>query len=152
MPTLSDVLLVEPNRTAVIKDVAQMYTDHIMQLKGLKGMALRTGLSMFKAARPNAMEEAISRLIPESLTELDADFQAWSALPAGRPDFGSFLLRDPKAFGVRIMAVVDARVDRSNNPTLKSAFGKLRSNVSSEFEALAPQLARTIGVHVMKAV
>jgi len=150
VPTLSEQLLSEPRRSALINDLAVLFENHVGSLKGLKGMGMKTGLSMLRAARPNALPEAVTRLLPESLAHLEPEYSAWQKAGA-KQGFDAYLLRDQAKLTDRLIGVVDDRVGASQNSTLRTMYPKLRGNIASEVSALAPRLAQILVRHLNAA-
>lgn len=156
MPTLSEQVLTEPNRQALIEEVAALIEAHVAALKGLKGIGLRTGLGMLKAARHNAVPEAVSRLLPGAMEALEPDYQAFLSRyadlkTAGKPaprNFGEYLAGQPAATAEALMGVVDARVSSSRNTTLASVYPKLRGSIASEIEPAIPKLAGAVAKYL----
>lgn len=156
MPTLVEQVMTEPQRQALIEDLAAIIEAHVAGLKGLKGIGLRTGLGMLKAARQNAVPEAVSRLLPGAVEALEPDYQAFLAQGSGskaspRPatrDFGDYLSRKPAAVAEALMGVLDARVASSRHSTLSSVYPKLRSSIATEIEPAMPKLAGALAKYV----
>lgn len=153
--------MAEPRRQALIEDLASIIETHVEGLKGFRGIALRTGLSLLKAARHNAVPEAVSRLLPDAVEALEADYQAFLAQRAdtatafgstlgAASGFADLLSRNPAAVAGTLMRVLDARVAGSQHPTLRSAYPRLRSSIASEIEPAIPKLAGTLAKHLSK--
>lgn len=162
MPTLVEQLMAEPQRQTLIEDLAAIVEAHVADLKGIRGMTLRTGLSLLKAARHNAVPEAVSRLLPGAATALEADYQAFLArhadtataagpTPQGAIGFGDYLHSQPSAVAKALMDALDARVAGSQHPTLRSAYPRLRSAIAAEIEPAVPKLADALAKHLLLA-
>jgi hypothetical protein len=127
MTTLADVLLEPSRRNALVRDLVALAHRHVAQRSGLRGMTLRAGLAGFERLHPEAVAQAIERLLPELAVALDD----------GRP-----------LTTATLMSVADARVARSRNPAVRSLYAKFRGIAKREAEEIVPGLAGVIAKHL----
>lgn len=112
---------------------------------GLRGMSLKTGLAVLKAARPGVLERAVQRLLPEFIDALEPLYQAFRA--SSDRDFAVFLGKHGRDATQALLAVADLRV-REASPAVQGAYARLRKLAESEVEAALPAVARTIQAHL----
>jgi hypothetical protein len=143
MTTLAEVLLAPARRDALVAQTARWVDDYVAALSGLRGMALRTGLAAARAARPDAVERGVARLLPEFAAALEPFWQDFRA--SGGRDFGEYLREHAPAASAAMMARVDARVARSSHRALATAYRRLRGTLAAELERMLPEIARRIG-------
>lgn len=145
MKTLADILLAPGQRDAVIRDASQLIEEHVGSRGGLRGVSLKTGLAMVKAARPGILDRAVRKLLPEFAQALDPLFQEFQSLPDG--DFAAYLQKHSGRATAALLAVADARI-REASPMARGAYGRLRGSAEDEVRATLPGLARLIDRHL----
>lgn len=143
MTTLADILLAPERRDALITNIASWIERYVHESHGLRGMALKAGLSAAKAARHDAVERAVTRLLPEFANALEPFHQRF--LATGERNFADYLRRHAKEASAEMMAVTDVRIAASPNRTLHAGYKRLRGTLASELEKLLPDIARMIG-------
>lgn len=142
MPKLADSLLAEGRREAVIAELAQLIDDYVDQLKGLKGMALRTAFNMLKGNDSTAVHGAMAKMMPDFVAGLEPLYQDF--LKQKGKDFAAHMKAHPHEALGALIGVTDARVARSSNATLKSVYKKIRSTIESELQGVLPSLGAVI--------
>lgn len=138
---LADVLLAPQQRDAVIADTVQLIESRISGIGGLKGISLKTGLAMVKAAKPGIMVKATQRLLPEFIAALDPLYQSF--LNSAERDFSAFLRKHDRQVTTALLSIADARV-RQASPGIQSSYGKFRKLAEDEVKAAVPDLAKLI--------
>jgi len=140
--SLSEKLLVEPVRTAVIADLVKVVDQEVSDKKGFSGAAVKAGYAAGKKVMPNLAERAVTRLLPDFATAADPywkDFQA-----SGGGDFGQYLAdRGPEA-SQALLAVTDAKVATTSREALKRAYKPLRGKAADHVQAALPRLGTVL--------
>jgi hypothetical protein len=146
MPALADIVLTANNQNALIADSVQLIEDRIAARGGLRGIAMKTSLSLLKAARPDMLTRAMRVLLPEFVSVLDPLYQDFAAASAKdrQGDFASFLRSRSDLAVAALLGVTDARAARAQNPLVKSVYGRLRGGAESEVEAALPDFAKIL--------
>lgn len=142
MKSLNEILLGGADKEAVIAEVAQMIEAHVASRGGLRGIALRTGFKMLKAAKPGIVERASAKLLPEFLEALEPLHRQF-AEGAAKGDFAAHLQRHYAAASKALIGVADRRVARAN-PTVQSYYEKFGKDAEEHVRDLLPSLARII--------
>ncbi|MES0874514.1 DUF6918 family protein [Sinimarinibacterium thermocellulolyticum] len=145
MKTLADLLLASGRADAVVADAVRLIERHVGSRAGLRGMGLKTGLTMVKAARPGIVERAVRRLLPEFAQALDPIYQAFRA--SARSDFADFLQQHSPQATAALLAVADRRIGQAS-PIAQSAYAKLRGSAEAELHAAMPALAELLARHL----
>ncbi|MGH8505312.1 MAG: DUF6918 family protein [Stenotrophobium sp.] len=146
MDTLTDILWVPAHKGALITGCVQLIESRIASRGGLKGMALKTGLSMLKARKPGILERATAKLLPDFIAALDPLYQ--QCVSGGNQNFPLFLqLHAPRATQA-LLTVADRRVAASDSHSTKATYAKLRGSAETEVLAGIPGLAKLIGQHL----
>ena len=141
-PQLADLLLDENERPKVVAEVSHLIESQVSAKRGFSGTALRTAMSMARKASPNAIPNSVDHLLPEFCQTLQPHFEAFQAQGSGT--FADYVEQRKAEISDEILAVTDVRAERSNNKTLKSMYGKLRSTAEEEVRNVAPGLARIV--------
>ena len=146
MTTLAELLLAPERRDAINGKTAAWIERYVHESSGLRGMALKTGLKAAKAARPDAVERAVSRLMPEFAVALEPYWQRFRA--SGEKDFAVYLKRHASEASAAMMARTDERIAASSNKTLHAGYKRMRGTLANELERMLPDIARMIGKSV----
>ncbi|HUR41274.1 MAG TPA: hypothetical protein VM240_08910 [Verrucomicrobiae bacterium] len=142
MTTLKELLLGGDRRDAAVRGMTDWVERFVVEKSGLRGIALRAGLSAAKAARPDIVPRAVARLLPEFADALEPLWQRFQK--SGERDFGAFLKRHSEEAGAAIMGVADARVAASSNRALHSGYKGLRGTLEKELDNLLPGIAKML--------
>ena len=142
MKGLADILLASQHKKAVVADCVQLIETHVASRSGLKGMALKTGLSMLKRAKPGILERATGYLLPEFITALDPLYQECQR--SRQPDFDAFLQAHSHRATRALLEVADRRVEESDSNTVKSTYARMRGGAEAEVLAVMPGLSNLL--------
>lgn len=145
METLAERLLAPQRRQAVVEQAVQLIEAHVNSRGGLRGISLKTGLTMLKSAKPGILPRAVQRLLPEFLDALEP-FHAQFRGSAER-DFRSYLQARREDVAQALLEVADVRVRQAGGGVQKS-YARLRGIAESEVGAVVPALASLIGTHL----
>ena len=142
MRTLSDILLAEHQREALAADCVKVIERHLNGLRSLRGMALKTGLAMFKTAMPDAIPRVVRKLLPDFAVALEPLHQQFRQ--STDRDFSLFLRKHSDEAVEALTGVIDRRAANSPNEPVRKVYGKLRGSIRDEMAAVLPDLAKTI--------
>lgn len=146
MKSLSDILLAPEKKDAVIADFAHLLENSVHQRHGFKGMAMKTGLSMLKAARPDIMTRGATRMLPEFVSALGPLFERFQA--EGGSDFAAFLARHADEAVQRIVDAADQALAASQHPTAKSVYEKFRHGAEKDIAGLLPAVGQLVNKYL----
>lgn len=142
MSTLAKILLAPHQKEALTADCVRIVERHLNSLRSLRGLALKAGLAVFKAAKPDLIPRAINRLLPDFIAALEPLYARFGQ--SSDRDFSLFLRKNADETVEAIMGKIDARAAQSANETARSTYRKLRGNIRGELEALLPELSKTL--------
>jgi hypothetical protein len=145
MTTLADLLLAPPRRDALVADVVAVVEDHIARRAGLRGVALRAAMAAVRRQLPDAIPRTVTRLLPDFIAALEPMHRRSGTDGA---DFARCLARDRAGAAGAMLAIADARVERSSNAALKAFYKGFRSTAEHEAEDLVPGLAEALAKHL----
>ena len=146
MPALADIVLTAKNQDALIADCVHLTEGRIAARGGLRGIAMKTSLSLLKAARPDILTRAMRVLLPDFVSVLDPLYQQYAAASVKdrRGDFAGFLQARSADAVAALLGVTDGRAARAQNPLVKSVYARLRSGAEGEVGAALPDFARLL--------
>ncbi len=146
MSSLADILLAAHHRDELVADAARLVEDYIQQRGGLKGMGLKTGLALAKAARPDILHRASDRMLPDMVRALEPLYQEFRHSSGG--DFAVFLDRRADAAVELLLGVADAKVAAAHNAAAKSVYQKFRGGAADEARGLLPRLGKLVSAYL----
>jgi len=140
--SLSEKLLAEPVRTAVIGDLVKVVDQEVGDKRGFSGRAVQAGYAAGKKVMPNLTERAVTRMLPDFAAAADPYWDDFSQ--AGGGDFGQYLAdRGPQA-AQALLAVTDAKIATTSREALKRAYKPLRGKAAEHVEAALPRLGTVL--------
>jgi len=146
MSSLADILLAAHHRDELITDAARLVEHYIQQRGGLKGMGLRTGLSLVKAAKPDILNRASDRMLPDMVRALEPLYQEFRG--SGSGDFSVFLDRRADTAVELLLGVADAKVAAAHNAAAKAVYQRLRSGAADEVRSLLPRIGKLVSAYL----
>jgi len=151
MPALADIVLTVKGKDAFVADCVHLTEGRIAARGGLRGIAMKTSLSLLKSARPDVLPRAMRALLPDFVVALDPLYQDFLAAADHQTDFASFLGRRSGTAVSALLGVTDARAARAQNPLIKSVYARLRGGAESEVSAALPDFARLLSNRLPRA-
>lgn len=142
MSQLRDRILHGPREATVVHECARMIESFLAGAGGVKGFTLRSALHTAQRARPDLLEQSSRRLLPDFLDALDPYYKKWD--PKAEPDFAAHLMRHKDPACDALLAVADARAQRSTNRIVTSLYSRMRGGARKDVERVFPELATLI--------
>ena len=142
MKSLNDILWSPFQREAFAADLTKLVEQHVSSRGGLRGMAVKTGFALLKAAKPDLLTGALRRHAPQFIAALEPLYESFRN--SRSPDFSVFLQQHAGEARDALLGVADARIAQSTNGALKSAYQKMRGTAEAEIEAAVPALGKLI--------
>src|SRR5262249_30148702 len=103
---LTDVLMQETKKAAVIDDCCNLIDAEVRDKGGLTGLAIKAGYSAVKGIKPGFIRQAVSDMLPEFAQALDPLFQ--DAVSQKRP-VAEFFSANASRAADALLAITDAR-------------------------------------------
>lgn len=147
MASLADKLLDKAHRAKVVGDCARLVDEEVAGKGGLSGIAVKGAYAIVKKIKPSIVPDAIDNLLPDFAARLDPFYQDFVAKGIDQP-FVAFLTPKAGEVAQALLAITDARAERSDNKTLRSAYQKLRPTGVKHVEAAVPGIARVIAANI----
>jgi len=142
--SLSEALLADDARPAVVEDLIEVVRQEVSDKKGLSGAAVKTAYAAAARVMPDLVQRGVTGLLPAFAGALDP---FWDDFQAAGGDFGAYLAGRGPAASSALLAVTDARVEASSREPLKKAYAALRGKAAGHVEAALPRLGRAVQRH-----
>ncbi len=144
MATLLETLGAQPKRAQVVADCVTLIDQEVADRSGLSGLAIKAGYKVVKSFKPGFISDSVDGL-------LDAFCQALQPLVdeargQGKP-ISTFFSANPGRVAEALLAVTDARAQRSKLAAIKAAYEKLRGMAKKNVEEAVPRLAALVEKH-----
>ena len=134
---LSDVLNDEGTRASIINDVVGLIDGEVGKQKGLSGVAVKAGYKLVQGVKPGFVRNVVQTLLPEFAAVLEPI--AEQAAGEGQSVSGYFDAHRQE-IAEALLAVTDARAEKSDHGSVKGAYSKLRGSARKNVEAAVPGL------------
>jgi hypothetical protein len=143
--TLKEILLDSSRRPTVVEDLKTLIDEEVDAKSGVSGTVIKTGYAAVKKIKPGIIGSAVDSLLDDFTNALEpiyADFRA-----AGGGEFGSYLPTRADDASNALLAVTDARAEKSSRESIKKVYDKLRPKGKENVEAALPRLGKLIDKH-----
>jgi hypothetical protein len=131
----------DPNKTAqVVADCVKLIDEQIAAKSGIGGLGWKAAYAAVKGIKPNYIDGAIERLLPESFAALDP---IWSeGKQSGDPV--EYFSQNRSRAAEALLSITDARSQKSDSSIIRGSYNKLRKSAKGEVEQAIPGLAKII--------
>ncbi len=146
MASLKDILTDPSRRQSVVNDCTQLVDDEVAAKGGLSGMAIKGVFMVVKKFKPGYIGKVVDHLMDEFVEQLEPFYQAF--LSAGGGDIGTYLTGRAAEVASGLLGVTDERVAHYDQPTIKSAYAKLRPSAAKHVESAVPGIGRVLSKYV----
>ena len=144
MPSLTESLVSDSKKTAVVDDCMQLIDAEVADKGGLSGLAIKAGYGVVKGVKPGFIKQAVTDLLPEFATALDPIYQEAKSKNAPVADY----MKDNSGrVADALLAITDAKAQRSKSNAVKGTYDKLRGSAKKNVEAAVPRLAKMVEKH-----
>jgi hypothetical protein len=144
MATLTEVLMSDAKKAAVVDDCCSLIDDEVADKGGLSGLAIKAGYGAVKGIKPGFVKHVVNDLLPEFARVLDPLYA--EAVTASRP-VGDFFNKNSGRVADALLSITDAKAQKSNSGVVKSTYDKLRGMAKKNVEAAVPRLGKLIERH-----
>ncbi len=144
MAHLSEILIVPENRAAVVADACHLLDQEVAGVKGVSGVAIRSGYKVLKGVRPGMVPAAVDTLLPPFAEQLDPFYQEHVATGE---DLSEILVSQRSSMADALLSITDDRADRTTHGSVKKAYRQLRGTAKKHVENAAPGIGALIQKH-----
>jgi hypothetical protein len=138
MPSLVELLAKDPVRPHVIEDCVELIE---LQVK-TKGFILKSAYATIKAIKKRFIPEVVDTMLDEWLGKLSPHFDRWSANKTS--SFSDYLVARGDDVAEDLLAVTDARAERTSHTTAKKMYARMRDGAKKNVVEAIPALGRMI--------
>ncbi len=139
--SLTDVLNDEAARASIIEDVVRLVDDEVGKQRGLSGVAVKAGYKVVQGIKPGFVKNVVELLLPEFAAALEPIGE--KAVAQGQ-SVSAYFRAHPSEVADALLAVTDARAQRSEHGSVKGAYGKLRGSARKNVEGAVPGLGAIV--------
>jgi len=144
MSSLTEVLTNETTKPAVVNDCVALIDAEVGDKGGISGLAIKAGYAAVKGVKPGFIKQAVTDLLPEFATALDPIYQD---AKSKNKAVGEFFVQQTARVADALLAITDAKAERSKSGVVKGTYDKLRGTAKKNVEAAVPRLAKVIEKH-----
>lgn len=149
MPTLAERLLLEHRRAILVERCVELVERQVDSQATVRRLALKAGVAVLNAVKPNALYLVVSDLLHEFTHALDPLYQQFH--DAGGDDFSEFLQRHPDQAVHALITVTDQRAMAMGNAAVRRAYGRLRASAETEVRSALPGLSQILSDHLARS-
>lgn len=145
MSSLVEKLAKDPVRPHVIADCVELIDSQVRQ----KGFIIKSAYATIKAIKKQFVPEVVDSMLDEWLDKLQPHYDKWALNKTS--SFSDYVVARGDDVAEDLLAVTDARAERSSHTTAKKMYGKMREGAKKNVVEAIPHLAQLIERH-LKAV
>jgi fructosamine-3-kinase len=138
---LNEVLKDEAKRASIIEDVVGLIDGEVRKQKGISGVAVKAGYKLVQGVKPGFVRNVVQTLLPEFAAALEPVVQ--EAQAQGQ-SVSRYFNTHSQEVAEALLAVTDARAQRSQHGAVKGAYSKLRGSARKNVEAAVPGLGAIV--------
>ena len=138
---LNDVLSDEAKRASIVEDVCRLVDGEVSKQKGISGVAVKAGYKLVQGVKPGFVRNVVQTLLPEFAAALEPIRE--QAVAQGQ-SVAAYFNANQQEVAEALLAVTDARAQRSQHGSVKGAYTKLRGSARKNVEAAVPGLGPII--------
>ncbi|MCB9602575.1 MAG: hypothetical protein H6720_19835 [Sandaracinus sp.] len=142
--SLAAALTDETKKPAIVEDCLKLIDAEVADKGGLGGMAVKAAYATVKGVKPGFVKAVVEGLLPDFAQALEPLHQ--EATSKGQ-DVKSYLVANQGRAADALLAVTDAKAQRSTNGVVKGTYSKLRGSAKKNVEAAIPRLGELIARH-----
>ncbi len=144
MAALSETLMHETKKAAVVDDCCRLIDDEVADKGGISGLAIKAGYSAVKGIKPGFIKHVVTELLPEFAGVLDPIYQE---AKTGGKAVGSHFTTNASRVADALLKITDAKAQHSKSGLVKGTYEKLRGTATKNVEAAVPRLGRLVEKH-----
>lgn len=144
MTSLVETIAKGPNRQAVITDCVELIDEQVKQ----KGFVIKSAYAAIKAIKKTFVAETVDSMLDEWLGKIQPYHDKWAA--AKSSTLTAFLVSRGDEVAEDLLAVTDARAERTSHTTAKKMYGRMRDGAKKNVVEAIPALGRMIEKNLAK--
>lgn len=145
MASLAERFQAPEKRDALVRDALEVLDAEVADKGGISGVAIKGAYSIVKGIKPGFVEEVVRGLLEPFLGALDPLYQ--QAVSAEKAP-GAHLKANSEPMAEALLAITDARAERSGHAIIRKTYGKLRPGAKKHVAAAGPRLGAMLDRHL----
>lgn len=145
MASLAEQFQAPEQRDALVRDALEVLDAEVADKGGISGVAIKGAYSIVKGIKPGFIEDVVRGLLDPFLGALDPLYQ--EGVASGKAP-GSHLQANGERMAEALLAITDARAERSAHTAIRKTYGKLRPGAKKHVSAAAPRLGTMLDRHL----
>jgi len=146
MSTLVERLGVDPTRQKVVEECVSLIDNQVKSKGGVGGMAIRASYATIKALKKRFVPEVVDGLLDDWLARLQPHYDVWAAGTGS--SLTEFLTARSDDVAEDLLAVTDARAEKTSHTTAKKMYLKMRPSAKRNVVEGIPELSKLIERHL----
>ena|SRR5882757_5235883 len=138
MSSLVEKLARDPVRPQMITDCVDLIDAQVKQ----KGFVIKSAYATIKAIKKKFVPEVVDSMLDEWLEKIQPHFDKWSV--AQTSTFTNYLVARGDDVAEDLLAVTDARAEKTSHTTAKKMYGRMREGAKKNVIESIPALAQMI--------
>lgn len=144
MAALTETLMHETKKAAVIDDCCTLIDAEVADKGGISGLAIKAGYKAVKGVKPGFIKHAVTDLLPEFAAALDPLYQ--EAKAGNKPVAAHFSANASRAADA-LLTITDTKARHSKSGLVKGTYEQLRGTAKKNVEAAVPRLGKLLEKH-----
>jgi hypothetical protein len=140
MANLSDFLTGD-KKEQVVDDCCSLVEAEVKDKGGISGLAIKAGYTAVKGVKPGFIRNVVADLLPEFAKALDP---VWQDAKKDAKTVSSFFSSNSARVADALLAITDAKAERSKSAVVKGTYEKLRGSAKKNVEAAVPRLGEVV--------
>jgi hypothetical protein len=142
MTNLLERLGAEPTRAKVVEECVTLIDNQVKSKGGVGGMAVRASYATIKAIKRGFVPGVVNALLDDWLSKLQPHHDRWAS--GGSGSFSDFLIARSDEVAEDLLAVTDARAEKTTHTTAKKMYVKMRPSAKKNVIEALPELSKLI--------
>lgn len=137
--SLSTTLLDPARRSAAVEALVSVVDSEVKGKGGISGAAIKTAYAAANKLDGSLVRRAVSRMLPEFLTQLDPFWDGRGANP-----FGTQLADDGDRAAEALLTVTDERAANPKHAAVAKIYGMVRARAKDHVRAALPRVGEAL--------
>jgi len=138
MTSLVEKLARDPVRPTMINECVELIDAQVKQ----KGFVIKSAYATIKAIKKKFVPEVVDSMLDEWLEKIQPHHDKWSATKTST--FTDYLVARGDDVAEDLLAVTDARAEKTSHTTAKKMYGRMRDGAKKNVIEAIPALAQMI--------
>src|SRR4051812_40635540 len=144
MTSLVEKLARDPVRPTMINECVELIDAQVKQ----KGFVIKSAYATIKAIKKKFVPEVVDSMLDEWLEKIQPHHDKWSATKTST--FTDYLVARGDDVAEDLLAVTDARAEKTSHTTAKKMYGRMRDGAKKNVIEAIPALGKMIEKNLAK--